>query len=205
MILRPGSMGVEGASYFRWVFALLIVLLLMPPAYGQLMIHGDGGGGTGGCLINSGLFPVGFAAYQVESEKGNTATKAETVALPKAFCEHLPQTGTFSFTVDLYDPALRAIPVSLRMVRESGARAEELQSWPAQTYPSGSVVVSVKLDRPGRYALLLHTGKAPLSASDVRIPLSVANGTPRSYWFMVAAGIVLLGASVYWWKRKKRT
>jgi hypothetical protein len=198
-------MGVADGSYFRWIFALLIVLLLMPLlAYGQLMIHGDGGGGTG-CLINSGLFPVGFAAYRVENEKGNTATKAETVALPKAFCEHLPQTGTFSFTVDLYDPALRAIPVSLRMVRESGDRAEELQSWPAQTYPSGSVVVSVKLDRPGRYALLLHAGKAPLSAPDVRIPLSVANETPRSYWFMVVAGIVLIGASVYWWKRKKGT
>lgn len=184
-----------------WTVGLLVglLLLLSPFAHAQLMLHGDGGHGNG-CLINSGVFPVGFTAYRV------VEAKVESVAPGEVFCEYLPQTGTFNMTVDLYDYTLRATPIALRAVRETEAGIEEIQSWPAQTYPSGNVIVSVKLDQPGRYALLLDVSKAaPSMMPAVRIPLHVGNGETPSYLFIVVAGaVILLCTAGYVWKRKRR-
>jgi hypothetical protein len=185
----------------RWTVGLLFVglFLLLPPfANAQLMLHGDGGH-SNGCLIDSGAFPVGFTAYRVAE------TKAESVAPGEVFCEHLPQTGTFNMTVDLYDYALRAMPIALRMVRETGTGVEGIQSWPARIYPSGNVAVSVKLEQPGRYALLLNVSKTtPSVVPDVRIPLHVGNGEVP-YFFMAGIGAaIVFGIAGYLWKRKRR-
>lgn len=181
----------------RWAIGLVIGFLFSPFVHAQLMLHGDGGHGNG-CLINSGAFPVGFTAYQV------TATQSETMLQREALCDHLPRPGSFSMTVDLYDYALRTSPITLRLVRETEAGVEKIQSWPAHVYPTGNVAVLVKLDRPGQYALLLDASNVASSmTSDVRIPLHVGNG--ETSYFFVAGVALLLGGAVVWWKRQRQT
>lgn len=184
-------------SCLRWARGLVIGLLFAPLAQAQLMLHGDGSHGNG-CLINSGTTPVGFTAYLVP------ATQSEPLYQAEALCDHLPQPGSFSLTVDLYDQALRTTPIVLRLVKETGLGVKEIQSWPAQTYPSGNVIVMAHLDQPGQYALLLDTRKTTASPTpDVRIPFHVGR-REGSYSALIGAVLLLAGAIV-WWKRKKST
>lgn len=183
-------------SHLRWAIGLIIGLLFVPLAQMQLMLHGDGGQ-SNGCLINSGTTPVGFTAYRIP------AAQPESTRQEEALCDHLPQPGSFNLTVDLYDQALRTTPIALRLVKETGLGAEEIQSWPAQTYPNGNAIVLAKLDRPRQYALLLDINKTAGSlAPDVRIPLYVGSqGIP---YFPLAGAVMLFCGVVLWWKSKSR-
>lgn len=202
MVLKLGAV-MHGSGFLRWILVLILTQMPVSSAHGQLMIHGDGGGGSGSCTVRTGAFPVGFAAYQLGEKDANVM--AEAVGSPHVFCDQLPKIGRFSMTVDIHDDALRMAPIAVRLVREVTAGDEVVRSWPAQVYPNGTVHVKVEFVHPGQYALLLTIDKgAPSPSAVVRIPLQVGKSETLAYLSIVVAGIVLLlGVTGYLRKRKR--
>lgn len=183
--------------------ALLVVLMTLtaPPARAQLMI-GHMFHGHGNCSIQTGPFPVEFAAYQVPGpgEDQNIAIHPH--------CDHIPTPGAVRLSIDLMEPAEREIPLALRLVRIDNGEEKELISVPAKTYPAGVVALETKLDRDGQYALLLDVAKSSSnSGGQIRIPMHVGDqaGGHGLSWLTLAIGAILLaaaGSAAWFWLRR---
>lgn len=183
---------------------LLVVLLALMalPAYAQLMI-GHMFHGHGSCTIETGTFPVEFAAYQVPGpgEDQNLAIHPH--------CDHIPTAGAVRLSVDLMEPPEREMPLALRLVKVDGNQEKELVSVPAKTYASGIVALETQLDQDGQYALLLDFDKSEKYAGGkIRIPLHVGEGGGHGFpWLGAGVGLILLlaagGGTYYYWLNRR--
>ncbi len=101
---------MKEVSRCGWIIKLggaVLVSLLALPSYAQLMLAHEGHHGGGGCVIETGDFPVTFSAYEVPD--GN---------LPPmhSFCDHVPNAGNVNLTIELPRDA-REIPLAVRLVK----------------------------------------------------------------------------------------
>ncbi|MDP1558355.1 MAG: hypothetical protein Q8K59_12080 [Nitrosomonas sp.] len=86
----------------------VLVSLLALPTHAQLMLAHEGHHDAGGCVINTGEFPVAFSAYEVPDND-----------LPPlhAFCKNIPNPGKVNLTVELSDWDSREILLAARLLK----------------------------------------------------------------------------------------
>lgn len=125
----------------RIIRALAFLTLLLPSlasAHGNVAIEEDS------CVQRVGGSLVHFNAYQPQHE-----AKAQ-------YCTEIPGTGDTFLVVDLVDPALRSLPVEVRVVRglSETAEAQTVAYWPSATHPDGVVRGEAHLAQ-GLYKLII--------------------------------------------------
>jgi hypothetical protein len=98
-----------GCGWIARLGGAVLVSLLALPSHAQLMLAHEGHHGAGGCVIETGEFPVTFSAYEVP--EGD---------LPPmhSFCENVPNIGKVNLTIELTDRKSREIPLAVRLVKE---------------------------------------------------------------------------------------
>ena len=126
----------------RNILAGLVILPMLLPslaaAHGTVALEDDP------CVQRVGGSRVHFNAYQPQH------------APTAQYCTDIPGEGDTFLVVDLVDPALRSLPVSVRVLSGSGegAHSETVASWPALIHPDGVVRGEAKLAK-GLYQLII--------------------------------------------------
>ena len=125
----------------RVIEALAFLAILLPGianAHGHVAIEEDP------CVRRVGGSLVHFNAYQPQNE-----TKAQ-------YCTEIPGEGDTFLVLDLIDPGLRNMPVSVRIVKGFNDTAEDqsVAYWPAAIHPDGVVRGEAKLAK-GLYTFII--------------------------------------------------
>ncbi|MBI5860587.1 MAG: hypothetical protein HZB64_00130 [Rhodocyclales bacterium] len=183
------------------VLAVLMILFALP-ARAQMMI-GHMFHGHGNCVIETGTYPVEFAAYPLPGPGENPNAEVHP------HCDHIPKSGQVRLLVDLVKPEEREMPLTLRLVKMEGSTEKELLSVPEKIYATGFAAIETALEQEGQYALLLDFAKTASTAEGhIRIPLHVGDrdGDHGVPWLKIGAGILLLlaagGGAWYWLDRR---
>ena len=125
----------------RVIWALAFFSILLP---GLVHAHGNVAIEEDSCVRQVGGNLVHFNAYQPQNE-----AKAQ-------YCTEIPGEGDTFLVIDLVDPGLRTMPVSVRVVRGLSETAEDetVAYWPPATHPDGVVRGEAKLVK-GLYKLII--------------------------------------------------
>ena len=124
--------------------ALLVVAGLSPNtvwAHGAVSLEDDI------CVRRMGGNMVHFSAYQPQFE-------------PKAqYCTDIPDVGDTFLVVDLVDPTLRTLPISVRIIKGPGGGAESEEDltvayWKPTSHPDGVVRGEANLEK-GLYKVII--------------------------------------------------
>ena len=127
---------------------LLIVAALYP---GAANAHGGADLEVDPCVRWVGESAVHFNAYQPQYE------------LKAQYCTEIPKTGETFLVVDLVDPALRNVPVGLRIVKGiDGAEAQTVADWRPSHHPAGVVSGETTLDQGLYRVIITAEGRNPL-------------------------------------------
>lgn len=157
----------KGIAYLCLAISMF---LFSQPSSAILMLSHEGHHGDGGCVIETGDFPVVVSVYEVP--EGN-------VPPMHSFCSHAPNTGKISVTIELSDQAQRELPIAVRVLMEGhdgGEGAHEVLYMPAEKYTSGVIVVGANIEHEGQYNIQLETNEADNTKTAVNIPLHVGGG-----------------------------
>jgi len=105
------------------------------------------------CVRWVGESAVHFSSYQPQYE------------LKTQYCTDIPKTGETFLVVDLVDPALRHVPVGLRIVKGSGSNEAEAQTvadWRPSHHPTGVVSGETTLEEGLYRVIITAEGQKPL-------------------------------------------
>lgn len=105
------------------------------------------------CVRWVGDSAVHFNAYQPQYE------------LKAQYCTDIPKTGETFLVIDLVDPALRTVPVGLRIVKGSGSNEAEAQTvadWGPSHHPTGVVSGHTTLEEGLYKVIITAEGRNPL-------------------------------------------
>jgi hypothetical protein len=103
------------------------------------------------CVRWIGESAVHFNAYQPQYE------------LKAQYCTDIPKTGETFLVVDLVDPALRNVPVGLRIVKGiDGTEAQTVADWRPSHHPAGVVSGETTLDEGLYRVIITAEGRNPL-------------------------------------------
>jgi hypothetical protein len=131
-----------------------MVLLLVPTLYpGAAAAHEGTDLEEDPCVRRVGESAVHFNAYQPQYE------------LKAQYCTDIPKTGETFLVVDLVDPALRNMPVGLRIVKGNGSNEAEAQTvadWRPSHHPAGVVSGETTLDEGLYRVIITAEGRNPL-------------------------------------------
>ena len=131
-----------------------MVLLLVAALYpGAAVAHEGADLEVDPCVRWVGESAVHFNAYQPQYE------------LKAQYCTDIPKTGDTFLVVDLVDPALRNVPVGLRIMKGSGSNAAEAQTvadWRPSHHPDGVVSGETTLDEGLYRVIITAEGRNPL-------------------------------------------
>ncbi len=128
---------------------LLLVTALYP---GAAVAHEGADLEVDPCVRWVGESAVHFNAYQPQYE------------LKAQYCTDIPKTGETFLVVDLVDPALRNVPVGLRIVKGSGSGETEAQTvadWRPSHHPTGVVSGEATLDEGLYRVIITAEGRNP--------------------------------------------
>ena len=101
---------------------------------------------------------VGESAVHLSSYQPQYELRAQ-------YCTDIPKTGETFLVVDLVDPALRNVPVGLRIVKGSGgteAEAKTVADWRPSHHPTGVVSGETTLDEGLYRVIITAEGQKPL-------------------------------------------
>jgi hypothetical protein len=129
-----------------------VVLLLVAALYpGTAAAHEGADLEVDPCVRWVGESAVHFNAYQPQYEM-----KAQ-------YCTDIPKTGETFLVVDLVDPALRNVPVGLRIVKGiDGTEAQTVADWRPSHHPAGVVSGETTLDEGLYRVIITAEGRNPL-------------------------------------------
>src|SRR6266850_7718060 len=129
-----------------------MVLLLIAALYpGAAAAHEGTDLEVDPCVRWVGESAVHFNAYQPQYE------------LKAQYCTDIPKTGETFLVVDLVDPALRNVPVGLRIVKGSdGTEAQTVADWRPSHNPAGVVSGETTLDQGLYRVIITAEGRNPL-------------------------------------------
>jgi hypothetical protein len=131
-----------------------MVLLLVAALYpGAALAHEGADLEVDPCVRWVGESAVHFNAYQPQYE------------LKAQYCTDIPKTGETFLVVDLVDPALRNVPVGLRIVKGNGSNEAEAQTvadWRPSHHPTGVVSGEATLDKGLYRVIITAEGRNPL-------------------------------------------
>jgi hypothetical protein len=130
-----------------------LVLLLVAALYPSAAVaHGGADLEVDPCVRWVGESAVHFNAYQPQYE------------LKAHYCTDIPKTGETFLVVDLVDPALRNVPVGLRIVKGSGSNEAEAQTvadWRPSHHPTGVVSGETILEEGLYRVIITAEGRSP--------------------------------------------
>ena len=131
-----------------------IVLLLVAALYpGAAVAHEGADLDVDPCVRWVGESAVHLSSYQPQYE------------LRAQYCTDIPKTGETFLVVDLVDPALRNVPVGLRIVKGSGSNEAEAQTvadWRPSHHPTGVVSGETTLEEGLYRVIITAEGQKPL-------------------------------------------
>ena len=131
-----------------------MVLLLVAALYpGAAAAHEGADLEVDPCVRWVGESAVHFNAYQPQYE------------LKAQYCTDIPKTGETFLVVDLVDPALRNVPVGLRIVKGNGSNEAEAQmvaDWRPSHHPAGVISGETTLDEGLYRVIITAEGRNPL-------------------------------------------
>ena len=129
-----------------------MVLLLVAALYpGAAVAHEGTDLEVDPCVRWVGESAVHFNAYQPQYE------------LKAQYCTDIPKTGETFLVVDLVDPALRNVPVGLRIVKGiGGTEAQTVADWRPSHHPAGVVSGETTLDEGLYRVIITAEGRNPL-------------------------------------------
>ncbi len=195
-------------KFFMGLCVTAFMLLLSLPLSAQLMLAHEGHHGGGGCVINSGDFPVTISIYEVPKED---------IPPMHSFCDHVPGVGKVNVTIEISDLDTREIPIAVRLVMDAHEGMDhgehELLYMPAEQHLSGIIVVSTEFDELGQYSILLETDDGAGNVKTaVRVPVHVGGsgghgghggglGMLEIIFLIAAAG----GGAAFFLMRKKNS
>jgi hypothetical protein len=133
-------------------WAAATVLLLVAALYpGAAAAHEGADLEVDPCVHWVGESAVHFNAYQPQYE------------LKAQYCTEIPKTGETFLVVDLVDPALRNVPVGLRIVKGiDGTEAQTVADWRPSHHPAGVVSGETTLDEGLYRVIITAEGRNPL-------------------------------------------
>jgi hypothetical protein len=132
-----------------------LVLLLIAALYPSAAVSHEGVDlEVDPCVRWVGESAVHFNAYQPQYE------------LKAQYCTDIPKTGETFFVIDLVDPALRNVPVGLRIVKGNRRNEAEAQmvvaDWRPSHHPTGIVSGEAILDEGLYRVIITAEGRNPL-------------------------------------------
>ena len=129
----------------RYIMVVLFVALLCPSI---AVAHAGTDLDVDPCVRWSGESAVHFNAYQPQYE------------LKAQYCTDIPKAGETFLIVDLVDPALRTVPVGLRVMKgnkSNGVEAQAVADWQPSHHPTGVISGELNLDE-GLYTVIITAG-----------------------------------------------
>lgn len=183
------------------VLAILTMLFALPTR-AQMMI-GHMFHGHGNCAIETGTYPVEFAAYPLPGPEDNPNAEVHP------HCDHIPKPGQVRLLVDLVKPEQRDMPLTMHLVKVEGNTEKDILTVPEKTYGTGFAAIETALEQEGQYALLLDFAKtANTTEGHIRIPLHVGDrdGGHGLPWLKIGAGVLLLlaaGGGAWYWRNRR--
>ncbi len=132
------------------LMALLLVAALYP---GATAAHEGADLEVDPCVRWVGESAIHLSSYQPQYE------------LRSQYCTDIPKTGKTFLVVDLVDPALRNVPVGMRIVKGSGSNEAEAQTvadWRPSHHPTGVVSGETNLDEGLYRVIITAEGQKPL-------------------------------------------
>ena len=128
-----------------------MVLLLVAALYpGAAAAHEGADLEVDPCVRWVGESAVHFNAYQPQHE------------LKAQYCTDIPKTGETFLVVDLVDPALRNVPVGLRIVKGiDGKETQTVADWRPSYHPAGVVSGETTLDQGLYRVIITAEGRNP--------------------------------------------
>ena len=170
--------------------ALAVIALAPSPAFshGGLTMDDDS------CKLRIGRYQMHFAGYQPHD--------AKSLKRYSEFCEDIPASGQIYVVLDLIDPELRAMPISVQVLEDRGQGNDNIApvvfEVPPKSHPTGSLSYRHTFDKPGKFVGVVTAG----SGADrvvARFPFSV--GKTVSWWSYASYIILILvaiGAVLFW-------
>jgi len=151
------------------------------------------------CILRVGPYRMYFNSYQPDN------------TFDKEFCQDIPATGRTVVVLDYIEHELRALPIEVRVIRDTGLE-QDLQAatvlhMPAKVYPSGSVDIEYNFDQPGKFVGLVTVGDQQQHVG--RFPFSVGESDRISHsmhYIMIVVLVAALGgvAAIYFFQRGRR-
>lgn len=139
------------------------------------------------CKLRIGAFNMHFAGYQPQAN-GN-----------KEFCEDIPTAGETIIVMDAIEPALREMPIEVRIIEDTGDESKidavTVLHLPPKIYETGSVPIQYSFSHPGKYVGLVTAGDKGQFVS--RFPFSVGIKKTQHGLYLLMAAVVLVGWGLY--------
>ena len=138
------------ANSLKWVIALAFLALASSPAasHGSLSMDDDS------CKLRIGRYQMHFAGYQPHD--------AKSLKRYSEFCEDIPVSGPIYVVLDLIDPELRAMPISVQVLEDRGPNNDNIApvvfEVPPKSHPTGSLSYRHTFDKPGNFVGLVIAG-----------------------------------------------
>ena len=136
--------------HVTWAGSMILILVaaLYP---GAAAAHGDAPMELDPCMRQAGESVVHFSTYQPQHE------------LKAQYCTEIPKTGETFLVVDLVDPALRNVPVGMRVVKGiDGTEAQTVADWRPSHHPAGVISGATTLDEGLYRVVITAEGRNPL-------------------------------------------
>lgn len=177
----------------RGLFAILAAALLAfipvpAAAHGGLSMDEDT------CRLKIGMYFMHFTGYQPE------------LTGAREFCEDIPKTGHIVVTMDMIDEALRTMPISVRIIRDTGDESQldrlTVMYVAPRLYPNGSVSFEHMFAEPGKFVGLVAAGENGENTS--RFPFSVGYSPLPYGLIMLVLFIVAAGFGFYHYSARNR-
>jgi len=174
----------------KYLISFCFATLLLVAWISQARAHGgesmSGMDKADACVLKKGHYTVHFTAYQQQygaaeigmlHEVGSEKVKKEF----KSYCEGVPKTGKLSIAFDLFNEEMRALPISVRIVKASeghedkdgSQHSHDILSLPSAVYLGGAVRLDADIATAGQYMAIIKLESVgpgiahkPHSASD---------------------------------------
>lgn len=168
----------------------LALILSAVLTHGQAWAHGGVGMDDDKCKLRLGPYALHVTGYQPEH------------TVDKEFCKSIPATGTTVLVLDYLSPELRALPVEVRVIQDTGSERDldaiTLVHLPPLIYPTGSVSFEYNFNVPGNYIGVVTAGDRQKYVA--RFSFSVG---PGSRVYSLSAALIAAGIGAFYFFRRK--
>ncbi len=132
------------------------------------------------CVLHLGPYKMYFNSYQPD------------IYHDRQFCQEIPGVGNTVLVLDFVEQDLRAIPVEVRVIRDTGSEqnleAVTVVHLPPKVYPTGSIDIKYNFDKPGKFVGLVSVGEK----QDHHAKFSFSIGETGAMSHLTHYGVIIL-------------